>query len=175
MRPDLHTGPAVAPRRSATPTTASRSPGPQRPRLPPRPPLPNPARRPRLPALGLALGLALLAACASPPPPPAGLAELMERPAERALIEGLRAYDEGQYAAAEAALERALAAGLASPRDRASAHKRLAFVYCSSERMAACEAAFEAARRADPDFVLERAEAGHPLWGPVYRKVIGGS
>lgn len=127
--------------------------------------------RPRLPAL--ALGVGLLAACASPPPP-AGLAELMERPAERALVEGVRAYDEGQYTGAEAALERALAAGLASPRDRASAHKLLAFIYCSSERMAACEAAFVAARSADPGFALERAEAGHPLWGPVYRKVMGG-
>lgn len=116
-----------------------------------------------------------LAACASPPPPPAGLAELLERPAERALVEGVRAYDDGQYGRAEEALQRALAAGLASPRDRASAHKLIAFITCSSERMAECEAAFRAAREADPAFVLERAEAGHPLWGPVYRKVIGGA
>jgi Tfp pilus assembly protein PilF len=119
--------------------------------------------------------LALLAGCASKPPAapqPVGLAELMERPAERALIDGIRAYDEGQYAPAEAALRKALAAGLRSPRDQASAHKLLAFITCTSNRAADCEAAFRAARAADPTFALSRSEAGHPLWGPVYRKVV---
>ena len=117
----------------------------------------------------------LLAGCATPPPPapPVGLAELMDRPGERALIEGIRAYDDGQYAPAETALRKALAAGLASGRDRASANKLLAFITCTSERPADCEAHFRAARAADPAFVLNRSEAGHPLWGPVYRKVIG--
>jgi Tfp pilus assembly protein PilF len=124
--------------------------------------------------LGAAL---LLGACASPPPAPAtptpvGLADLMERPAERALLDGMRAYDDGQYPQAEAALKKALAAGLASPRDRASAHKLLAFIFCTSERSADCEAAFRAARAADSTFALSRSEAGHPLWGPVYRKVV---
>jgi Tfp pilus assembly protein PilF len=119
--------------------------------------------------------LLVLAACGTPPkpPPPApnGLAELMERPGERALFEGIRAYDDGQYPQAEAALRKALAAGLQSGRDRASAHKLLAFITCTSERLADCEAAFRAARVADPAFVLSRSEAGHPVWGPVYRKV----
>lgn len=124
--------------------------------------------------LPVLIGCALLAAaCASKPPAPSGLAELLERPAERALVEGLRAYDDGQYAQAETALQRALAAGLASPRDRASAHKLLAFIACTSERLAACQAAFRAAREADPAFALNRSEAGHPLWGPVYRQVLG--
>ena len=122
------------------------------------------------PAAALAL---LLAACTSPPPKPSGLAELMERPAERALVEGQRAYDEGQYPQAEAALLRALTSGLASPRDRASAHKLLAFIACTSERIASCEDAFRAARTADPGFSLDRSESGHPLWGPVYRRVLG--
>ena len=96
----------------------------------------------------------------------------MERPAERALFEGIRAYDEGQYASAEVSLRKALITGLASARDRASAHKLVAFITCSSERWAECEAAFKAARAADPAFALNRSEAGHPLWGPVYRKVM---
>ena len=127
---------------------------------------------PRL--LALVPLLALLGACATAPPPaPAvGLAELMERSGERALIEGIRAYDDGQYPLAEAALRKALGAGLASPRDRASAHKLLAFITCTSERLAECETAFRAAREADPAFALNRSEAGHPLWGPVYRKVM---
>ncbi|KPF48424.1 hypothetical protein IP87_14980 [beta proteobacterium AAP121] len=118
----------------------------------------------------------LLTACAAPPaPPPAptgGLAELMERPAERLLFEGIRAYDDGQYPQAEAALRKALEAGLRSGRDQASAHKLLAFITCTSERLAECETAFRAARAADPAFVLSRSEAGHPLWGPVYRKTL---
>lgn len=137
-------------------------------------PLPLP-RLTALPLLSLACA-ALLAACAAPPPapppPPSGLAELMERPGERALFEGIRAYDDGQYPQAETALRKALAAGLQSARDRATAHKLLAFITCTSERLADCEAAFRAARSADPGFALSRSEAGHPLWGPVYRKTL---
>ena len=124
--------------------------------------------------LGLGL-LMMLAGCATVPPPaapPSGLAELMERPGERALIEGIRAYDDGQYPQAETALRKALAANMASARDRASAHKLLAFITCTSNRLGECEAAFRAARAADPAFTLNRSEAGHPLWGPVYRKVM---
>ena len=119
--------------------------------------------------------LIALAGCAAPPPaaqPPGGLAELMEKPGERALIEGIRAYDDGQYPQAEAALRKALGAGLASPRDKGSAHKLLAFITCTSERLTECETQFRAAKAADPAFALNRSEAGHPLWGPVYRKVM---
>jgi Tfp pilus assembly protein PilF len=118
--------------------------------------------------LAAALITALLAsACAQH----AGLTDVIERPAERALLTGLRAYEDGQYAEAERALKQALEAGLGSARDRATAHKHLAFVYCSSQRQSACEAAFREARSADPTFALSRAETGHPLWGPVYQKV----
>jgi len=130
-------------------------------------------RRDRVAVLTLAV---LMTACAAPPAPPAaptgGLAELMERPAERLLFEGIRAYDDGQYTQAENALRRALASGLRSGRDQASAHKLLAFITCTSERAAECETAFRAARAADAGFTLGRSEAGHPQWGPVYRKTV---
>lgn len=113
----------------------------------------------------------LLCACATPPAP-SGLLDLLERPAERRLLEGMRAYDNGQSGSAERSLRQALADGLTSARDRASAHKLLAFIQCTSERIAACEDDFRAARAADPGFALGRAEAGHPLWGPVYRRVL---
>lgn len=131
---------------------------------------------PRL--LAAALPIALLAACASPPPPPppppppVGLVEVLERPAERALLDGMRAYDDAQYQAAETALRRALQTGLQSRRDQAVAYKLVAFITCTSDRMQQCEAAFRAARAADPAFALSRSEAGHPVWGPAYRRAL---
>ncbi|HEX6017182.1 MAG TPA: TssQ family T6SS-associated lipoprotein [Burkholderiaceae bacterium] len=112
----------------------------------------------------------LLAGCAAPPAPSAGLTDVIERPAERALLTGMRAYDDAQYPQAERALQTALYTGLNSSRDRASAYKLLAFIYCTSDRVRDCEASFRAAREADPAFALTRSEAGHPLWGPVYRR-----
>jgi Tfp pilus assembly protein PilF len=112
-----------------------------------------------------------LAACAQWRPAPVGLLDVIDRPGERALFAGLRAYDDGQYAEAEKQLQGALKSGLGAPRDRAAADKLLAFIYCTSQRVDACEAAFRAARAADPAFALSRAEAGHPAWGPVYKRV----
>lgn len=123
-------------------------------------------------AAALSASLALIAGCAQPPTAPQGLLEVAERPAEKALLAGLRAYDDAQYPQAEKQLQAALQAGLASPRDRAAAHKHLAFIYCTSSRIADCEAAFRAARATDPGFALTKSEAGHPLWGPVYQRVL---
>lgn len=108
---------------------------------------------------------------AAPQPPPPSIVELASRPAEQALLAGLRAYELGQYKRAERTLGKALKAGLDSPKDRAAAHKTLAFIYCTSKRRKQCEAAFRAARSADPGFALNKAEAGHPTWGPVYRRI----
>ena len=114
----------------------------------------------------LALALALTA-CGEMPGRPAGQADA----GQRALLAGIRAYDDGQYPQAEQQLQQALQTGLASPRDRASAHKHLAFILCTSKRMLDCEAQFRAARRVDPTFALSRSEAGHPVWGPVWQRV----
>ena len=123
--------------------------------------------------LAAALALAaLLGGCAqTTPPAPKGLLDVAERPAEKALLAGIRAYDDALYPEAEKQFRQALAAGLASPKDRAAAHKHLAFIACTSNRPAECEAAFVAARQADPAFALSKSEAGHPTWGPVYKRV----
>ena len=115
--------------------------------------------------------VATLAACETPPPQaPTGLTDLTERPAERALMGAMRAYDDADYPAVERQANEAMKLGLRSTRDIATAHKLRAFVYCTSNRLAACEAEFRAARVAYPAFVLSHAEAGHPVWGPVYLK-----
>ncbi len=127
----------------------------------------------------LLLFVLLAAGCAAPPapspvpppPPPMGLADVLDRPAERALFDGMRAYDDGQYDLAESALRASLAGSLRSPRDKATAYKLLAFIYCTSNREMQCEAAFRSARDTDATFRLNRAESGHPLWGPVYRRL----
>jgi hypothetical protein len=125
----------------------------------------------RLLSLGLAVALGPLLAGCMPPPPPVGLSDVIARPAERQLLAGMRAYDDGNYADSERALKAALAGGLASPHDQATAHKLLAFIECTSNRIPECEASFRAARQADPGFALSHSEAGHPVWGPVYQKV----
>jgi Tfp pilus assembly protein PilF len=109
---------------------------------------------------------ALQGGCAMTAQP--SVSDAFDRPAERNLLLGLRAYDEAQYPEAERTLNEALRLQLTAPKDRASAHKTLAFIYCTSGRRTECEAAFREARAADPAFVLNKAEAGHPVWGPVY-------
>lgn len=133
---------------------------------------PRPAESPRRAGVlaGVVAGLLVLTGCAVGPST-VGLSEVLERPAERALWEGLRLYDEGQPLAAETALQRALQTGLASTRDRVLAHKLLAFVACAHERVPECEARFRAALALDPTLQLSRAEAGHPQWGPVFQRL----
>ena len=111
-----------------------------------------------------------LEACAPITPAPA-LVDLLTQPAEKTLLTGLRAYDDALYVEAERQLLQSLNLGLASPRDRAAAHKHLAFIYCTSNRLTECEAEFRAARLADPAFTLSKSEAGHPGWGQVYKRV----
>ena len=120
-----------------------------------------------LAALALA---AVLAGCAVQTAKPVGIADLTDRPAERSLLGAMRAYDDADYPAVERQADDALRLGLQSPRDVAIAHKLRAFVYCTSNRLPACETEFRAARKADPNFALTKAEAGHPVWGPVYQK-----
>ncbi|MCE9659376.1 MAG: TssQ family T6SS-associated lipoprotein [Burkholderiales bacterium] len=128
----------------------------------------------RLPAALASAACLFFAACAQTPPATAsvGLLDVSGRPAEKALLDGLKAYDDAQYDTAERQFRLALALGLASAKDRAEAHKRMAFIHCAAGRLEPCEAEFRAARQADPSFALDRSEAGHPVWGPVYRKVV---
>ncbi len=136
----------------------------------------------RLGSIGLAGvvfgGCALLDPPPPPPPPPPpsiSIARLYEQPAERAFINGMRFYEDGQYERAEVMLKRSLADGLTDRNDVAVANKHLAFIACAYDRPADCETAFRAAFAADPGFKLTDAEIGHPLWGPVYKRVAAGA
>lgn len=112
----------------------------------------------------------VLAACQSAPATPSA-AQLYQRPAERALIDGVRLYEGGEFERAEASLRAAVAAGLADRRDVAAAYKYQAFIACAFNRGTECALDFTDAFGADPEFRLNDVEIGHPLWGPVYRRV----
>jgi Tfp pilus assembly protein PilF len=128
-------------------------------------------------SLSAALGLA---ACVTPPPspePPPKVEAPPERiaaPGEAALAQGVKLYQAAQYAQAEAQFKLAMQQGLSVGPDLASAHKFLAFIYCTSKREGLCLASFKSARQADPAFALSKSEAGHPIWGKVYRRAMSG-
>jgi hypothetical protein len=115
-------------------------------------------------------GAAALQACQSTPPT-TSIAQLYQQPAERALVDGIRLYDSGEFDRSEASLRTAIAASLSDPRDVAVAYKYLAFIACAFNRGTECALDFTSAFKADPGFRLNDAEIGHPLWGPVYRRV----
>lgn len=92
---------------------------------------------------------------------------------EPALAAGLRSYEEGNYAEASRQLQAAIKQGLSS-KDRVKAHKHLAFINCVTDRVAACREEFRRALDIDPKLELAAAEAGHPIWGPVFGAVKAG-
>lgn len=87
-----------------------------------------------------------------------------------ALSEGIRLYDDGQHAAAAKRLGSALDQGL-NDRERGIAYKHLAFIQCSNGRTAACRDEFRKALTVDATLELAPAEAGHPVWGPIFKSV----
>jgi Tfp pilus assembly protein PilF len=86
------------------------------------------------------------------------------------LEEGIRNYEEGNYRTSARRLQYALEEGLTRP-DRVMAHKYLAFIACVSGQQLTCREEFGIALDLDPSFELDAAEAGHPIWGPVYKSV----
>jgi Tfp pilus assembly protein PilF len=115
----------------------------------------------------------LVAGCTAPPMSEirARLEDWMSRfskgEAHVLLASGLRQYEAGEYAEAAASLHVALTHGL-PVRERVSAHKHLAFIYCSAALEPACRSEFRKALIADPGMDLDAAEAGHPAWGPAF-------
>jgi Tfp pilus assembly protein PilF len=92
---------------------------------------------------------------------------------EATLATGLKQYEEGRYPESLKNLQSAIDQGLAE-RDRINAHKHVAFIHCVSNRERACRDEFRKALRIDPGMELAPAEAGHPVWGPVFRSVKAG-
>lgn len=90
---------------------------------------------------------------------------------ERELEFGIKAYEDGEYPYAARLLQASLDAGLRGRSNQARAHKFLAFIHCASSRTQQCREEFRKALDIDPSFELHEDEAGHPVWGPVFRNV----
>ncbi len=83
------------------------------------------------------------------------------------LAEGVTRYEAGDFVGAIRTLN-APEISRSDTRTRVEANKYLAFSYCVTNRRTLCRQSFDRALRLDPAFRLTPAEAGHPLWGPVY-------
>ena len=92
-------------------------------------------------------------------------------PAEQKLASGVKSYEEGDYKSSQAALQDSLNMGLSSKGDKIMAHKYLAFIDCVSGYEKQCRDEFKKVLEIDQTFDLKPAEAGHPIWGPVFRSV----
>ncbi|MGH8750632.1 MAG: TssQ family T6SS-associated lipoprotein [Burkholderiales bacterium] len=98
-------------------------------------------------------------------------ANLIQGKGASALSDGIKNYDDGEYDKAQVNLNNALQQGLSQKSDQVKAHKYLAFINCVNNRERQCREEFKKTLEIDADFQLEPGEAGHPLWGPVFRSV----
>jgi Tfp pilus assembly protein PilF len=115
------------------------------------------------------LAVVLLAGCSSRAM--LGMSRTIGTSAEKDLAGGIRAYENGEYEDAERLLQRSLDENLTFKSDKINAHKYLAFVHCVSNEERKCRDEFRKVLELDPRFELDRSEAGHPIWGPVFRGV----
>jgi Tfp pilus assembly protein PilF len=120
-----------------------------------------------------AAAAAILSGCATQP---GKTVQDFFRPASKGsgtLTTALKQYDDGDYADSAKNFQSALDQGLAG-KERVNAHKHLAFINCASNRERQCRDEFRKALAADPSMELAPAEAGHPIWGPIFRSLKAG-
>lgn len=111
---------------------------------------------------------ALLAGCAGiskpkpeSPPTAEALAELQQVRDQ---------YSAGQYGEVIRGVARSDTLATSSKAVRIEAYKLQAFSYCVTRYTHLCEDSFARILVLDPAFELAPAEAGHPVWGPVFQR-----
>jgi hypothetical protein len=129
----------------------------------------------------LLVGASLLSGCAlfappPPAPPPGPTPEQIEKVertqrANDRLSDGLKSYEAGAFEPAMTGFLVALDSGLLTLPQQLDARKHIAFMHCVSSRESNCREEFEKVLALDPKFELSPAEAGHPIWGAVFRSV----
>ncbi len=90
---------------------------------------------------------------------------------QRELEVAVKAYEDGEYAYSARLLQGSLDSGLRGAANQVRAHKYLAFLHCAASRIQQCRDEFRKALDIDPSFNLRDDEAGHPVWGPVFRNL----
>jgi len=115
----------------------------------------------------LVMALALLAGCSSRPM--LGISRTIGTASNKDLAAGIRAYENGDYEESERLLKRSVDEGLTFQRDEITARKYLAFTYCVTNEERKCREQFRKVLELDTRFELDKSEAGHPVWGPVFR------
>ncbi|MFY3384146.1 PEGA domain-containing protein [Paracidovorax sp. MALMAid1276] len=124
----------------------------------------------------LCLWLCATAAVAAPDceEPPAVESRVGDAASGRQLLgQGIALYESRRLDQAEKALQASLFAGLPDRRERATAHKYLAFVFCTHKEWARCDAAFDAALDARPSFALAEYELQGTPWRDAYHRAQG--
>lgn len=124
----------------------------------------------RIPKYALIALIAVFALTGCSSQPVQAVKNIFQSKGEPQLKTGIRLYEDGKYPQALTTLQDALNAGL-SDADQVTANKYLAFISCVSNRERQCRAYFRRALELDPSFELTPAEAGHPMWGPVFKNV----
>jgi tetratricopeptide (TPR) repeat protein len=112
----------------------------------------------------------------APPPPPVETPEQIAAKAARAAaqteFDGIMAlYSDGDY--------RGEIKRFTTAEETLKPYKELeldglkftAFSYCLLGKQLQCRQQFEKAIKIDPSFDLKEGEKGHPLWGPVFKRV----
>lgn len=98
-------------------------------------------------------------------------ARWFSNPATALLNKGIKSYEDGDYAASMVTLQKLLDSKDAGLSEKIEAHKYMAFIHCISSRDKMCRESFKSALDLEPTFNLSPAEAGHPVWGPVFSSV----
>ncbi|GKS76673.1 PEGA domain-containing protein [Acidovorax sp. SUPP950] len=84
------------------------------------------------------------------------------------LGQGIALFDAKDFQTAERAFQSALFAGLPDGQERASAHKYLAFIYCTNGEGKRCESEFDAAFAVRPSFKIDGYELNNTPWRSAY-------
>ena len=106
-----------------------------------------------------------------------GDVRLLRTPTEHMVNYGIKSYEDGNYAASMTTLQGLVDNKDATKSEKVLAYKYLAFIHCVSTvesrdlRDRLCRESFKKAFDLNPRFNLSPAEAGHPVWGPVFSSV----
>jgi tetratricopeptide (TPR) repeat protein len=132
--------------------------------------------------LSAVLLCSLMTACTStkptpplaPPPPPPTVVINPTTPVPSAgqivLSAGIELYNSGQYQQAIKKLQTIVDNTNEDFLTQTNAYKYTSFSLCVLGRKAPCRENFEKLLRLNPSFELTQAEAGHPIWGPVFKQ-----